>query len=67
MSFQIEHNRETGELRRSTAPHIDTMLDAFHMTDCNPCKLPAAPGSKLVKAVGLDEEARAFPYEEACG
>ena len=67
MSFQIEHNRETGELWRSTAPHIDKMLDAFHMTDCNPCKLPAAPGSKLVKAVGLDEEAKAFPYEELVG
>jgi len=68
LGMKIDHDREKGTLKLSQEKYINKMLEDFNMTDCKPCRTPAAPGTKLVKATDDDVSACSeFPYRSAVG
>eukprot|EP01032_Pedospumella_encystans_P029741 gene29741-33577_t len=69
LGMKIEHDREAGTLKVTQQKYINEMLNNFGMTDCKPCRTPAAPGTKLVKTPDgeHDAECAAFPYRSLVG
>jgi len=65
LGFNIRRHRSKGLLQMSQHHYIESMLDRFNMSDCNPVKTPFPQGFEALSAT--DEEAqisKEFPYRE---
>jgi hypothetical protein len=56
VGFGIEHDIKAGVLKLNQDEMILKLLGEHCMLDCNPCKTPAAPGTKLEKLVAGETE-----------
>eukprot|EP00961_Rhodomonas_salina_P179617 2423816-Rhodomonas_salina.1 len=44
----IKHNKEKGITTMSQQKYVETLLELFHMSECNPSPVPATPGSRML-------------------
>ena len=68
----ITRNRQRRELHLSQPHYIETMLEKFNMTDCNPRNVPADPNGRITKLMSPADDKEEMlmintPYEEAVG
>ena len=70
MGVKYERDRAAGTISKSMEEYIDNVLADFNMTDCNPCKTPCAPGTKLICPpidVEIDPVVASFPLDRLIG
>jgi hypothetical protein len=66
VGLSITRDRQARTLYVSQPDYIKRILHRFHMSDCNPRKLPAEPGNRLSKK-GDEVHTEEVPFREAVG
>jgi len=70
MGVQVFRDRIAGTISLSQEKFIDQVLHDFNLSDCNPCRTPCAPATKLICLAPdspVDPIAAAFPLRQCVG